>query len=521
MYKLFLLIVLPLFITACESSNNGSVKIDKSGAWETVTPESQGFDSEILADMLQRVQEDNLAVNSIILMKNGKLILEVYRHPYHVDSLFNVMSVTKSIVSAMTGIALDRKVFTSLNEPLITHLKEYDVPSIDDTKRHITILHALTMTTGLDCNDSNNKEMGRIMRSSDWVAASLACPQIYPPGTAYGYSSLATHLLGAALTEATSRDLLNLSTEWLFEPLEMDEVLWEVTPEGYRLGGGWIWMKARDMLRFGKLYLDGGEAKNSRVVSQEWIEKSIVNQVGELAASTEEISGEEYGYGWWVVQGSPIALGVGGQTIFLIPELDIVAVITQANESVDLLSEYIAPALKSYLPTWPNQQGVEKLNTLVAQVAQKPIPSRVKPIPTAAWSADQVFSLANHSTKIYHNGFNNPTVDGFRLSFKENSSQAEFTLVSKEHSTALDIGLDGVARLSDAGTFGRRPDGQGTISLQGEWISTQTFEFTLVELGYPQVEYWQLTFNDGGFDIKVKGEGSSAYEYSFRSEADI
>jgi CubicO group peptidase (beta-lactamase class C family) len=511
-----------LSLTACKVPENSSLDTTYDYPWEYATPESQGFDSEILTNMLKRIQKDDLDVNSILLMKGDQVFLEFYRYPYDADSLFSIMSVTKSIVSAMTGIALDREVLVSTHDPLMTYLNEYDPLTFDTQKQNITVKHALTMTTGLACTDTNEQEMKRIFRSSDWTRAGLECPQAYSPGEGYGYSSIASHLLGVALAEATNTDLLALSKEWLFEPLGMDEVFWESTPGNYRLGGGWIWMKPRDMLRFGKLYIDEGQVGNNQLISQDWIESSISNQIGELNATTEEIRGEKYGYSWWVIQGSPVAVGQGGQTILLIPELDIVAVITQANEAVDLVGEYIVPALKSYLFSWPNESGNRELNQWVSKLAQAPASHAAKIIPPmAARNASRLHTLPDSVTNIYHNNFNNPRVTGLQFKFTGNESDAQLILKTEDDSIVLDIGLDGIARFSAAGFFGRRPDGKGQISASGQWISEQTFELTLFELGYPQVERWQVTFNDTELDVTVDSHGSSIDKYSFQAEAQI
>jgi CubicO group peptidase (beta-lactamase class C family) len=516
------LTLLFLSLAACKVSGNSTLDTTYENTWEYATPESQGFDSEILTNMLKRIQKDDLDVNSILLMKGDQVFLEFYRYPYHADSLFNIMSVTKSIVSAMTGIALDREVLASIDDPLMTYLNKYDPLILDKQKHNITVKHALTMTTGLACTDTNNQEMKRISQSSDWTKASLECPQAYSPGARYGYSSMATHLLGVALTEATNTDLLTLSKKWLFEPLGMDEVFWESTPEKYRLGGGWIWMTPRDMLRFGKLYIDGGQVGSNQLISQKWIESSISNQIGELNATTEELDGEKYGYSWWVIEGSPVALGVGGQTILLIPELDIVAVITQANETVDLLGEYILPALKSYLFSWPNQSGNKELNQWVSKLAKAPASHAIKLTPTiAAKYAGRLHTLPDSVTNIYHNNFNNPRVQGLRFKFTGNEPEAQLILETEDDSIVLDIGLDGVARFSAAGFFGRRPDGKGQISASGKWISEQTFELTLFELGYPQIERWQVTFKDTELDVTVDSHGASIYKYSFQAKAQI
>ena len=124
-------------------------------------------------------------------------------------------------------------------------------------------------------------------------------------------------------------------------------------------------------------------------------------------------------------------------------------------------------------------------------------------------------------TNIYHNNFNNPRVQGLRFKFTGNEPEAQLILETEDDSIVLDIGLDGVARFSAAGFFGRRPDGKGQISASGKWISEQTFELTLFELGYPQIERWQVTFKDTELDVTVDSHGASSYKYSFQAKAQI
>lgn len=150
-----------------------------SSGWETSTPEKQGIDSDILADMLLRMQSERLAVRSVLIIRNDTLVLECYTHPYDRDVVHDVKSVSKSIISALVGVALREGIVASLDQPVCNSFPEYLPENSDPRKRRITLQHLLTMSSGLDL-DENGPAMQAILSRDDWIAATFARPMVAP-----------------------------------------------------------------------------------------------------------------------------------------------------------------------------------------------------------------------------------------------------------------------------------------------------------------------------------------------------
>jgi CubicO group peptidase (beta-lactamase class C family) len=165
--------------------------------------------------------------------------------------------------------------------------------------------------------------MGQMMRTANWVGFVLDQSMATAPGTAFSYSSGASHLLSAIVQEATGTRTIYFATDHLFDPLGIKRVSWPSDPQGIAFGAGGLWLTPRELARFGQLYLQGGVWGGEQIVPAEWVEASIAPQVSAHGAASH------YGYQWWV-RGSGIyaAHGYRGQRIFVVPHLDMVVVFT-------------------------------------------------------------------------------------------------------------------------------------------------------------------------------------------------
>jgi CubicO group peptidase (beta-lactamase class C family) len=149
--------------------------------WEQSTPEAQGIDTRGLIRAVSRVRDEAVNLHSLILVRNGHVIFEAYVPPYDKDALHNVKSVTKSIMSALVGIALEEGILDSLDQTVSEYFPEYITDAMDPRKRSITLRHLLTMTSGLDL-DENGPIMNGIFDSDDWIEATFARPMSEDPG---------------------------------------------------------------------------------------------------------------------------------------------------------------------------------------------------------------------------------------------------------------------------------------------------------------------------------------------------
>ncbi|MBW2488513.1 MAG: serine hydrolase, partial [Deltaproteobacteria bacterium] len=232
----------------------------------------------------------------------------------------------------------------------------------------MTLEHVLTMTTGLECRDSFRYRwfgLEKMRNSPDWVQHMIDLPMAQPPGTQFEYCNGATFLLSAILQQQTGMDALSFAQEHLFKPLGISGVTWPANPQGITLGYGQIYMRPRDMAKFGYLYLNNGLWEGKQIISARWVKDSTRKH-----ASTK--GPMDYGYQWWTMgSGAYTALGYYGQFIIVVPQKNIVAVFTGLLDQKDIftpsvfLRSNIIPAIKSDKPLPENSERQNALQDLI------------------------------------------------------------------------------------------------------------------------------------------------------------
>jgi len=263
----------------------------------------------------------------LLVSHKGVTVLERYYNGSGQDKIVNVKSVSKSVISALVGIALAQGHIKATEQTLADYFGE-KLGDVDQAKRAITIRNLLTMQAGLASTSSRN--YGAWVQSKDWISYALKQPMLAPPGTLMQYSTGNTHLLSAIVTKATGKDTLQYAREVLAGPLGFHLPAWPRDPQGIYFGGNDMEMTARQMLAFGQLYLNGGSANGKQVIAADWVKTSLQRH----AESTRE-HGRYYGYGWWIHEmagfETKYAWGFGGQFIILVPALDLVVVTTSSS----------------------------------------------------------------------------------------------------------------------------------------------------------------------------------------------
>ena len=270
-------------------------------------------------------------LHSLLASWRGEVVLERYFNGARATRAANIKSVSKSIISALVGVAIDRGMVPGLETPIRTYFPEI-AKDKDARKQRITIEDLLTMRSGLE--STSNRNYGAWVQSRNWVQHALAKPLFAEPGTEMEYSTGNTHLLSAILTKATGASTWQFAQDSLAKPLGFTLPRWPQDPQGIYFGGNDMLLTPRQMLSFGELYLRRGRISvkgsdpTTHVVPQKWIEQSFVPR------GISPISGNQYGYGWWMreIAGHQayFAWGFGGQYIILVPDLDLVVVTTSA-----------------------------------------------------------------------------------------------------------------------------------------------------------------------------------------------
>jgi len=264
-------------------------------------------------------------LRSLLVSRQGETILEQYFNGSSPSDVVNIKSVSKSVISALVGIAIEQGYISTVGQPINEYFGDLITAESDLTKAEITIKDLLTMQAGLE--STSNRNYGAWVMSPDWIRYALRQPMRSPPGTRMEYSTGNTHLLSAILTQATAKSTLQFAREVLAQPMGYRLAAWPTDPKGIYFGGNDMEMTARQMLMFGQLYLNEGQLNGKQIIPADWIKQSL----GRHAQSTRE-HGRYYGYGWWIREmagfETPYAWGYGGQFIILVPKLDLVVVTT-------------------------------------------------------------------------------------------------------------------------------------------------------------------------------------------------
>ena len=311
-------------------------------------PTAVGLDSMLTAAAFRRASE--LApLNSLLIARDGKLVGERYYRGLTRDRAVNVKSASKSVLNALLGIAVQQGKLR-LDQTLEQVLPAATTSALDPRTRAITIRQLMMMKAGLESTSFDN--YGAWVNSSNWVNNALRRPFTCAPDTCMVYSTGNTHLLSVILTRATGLSTRDFANRYLFSPLGTQIGGWTRDPQGYYLGGNEMNLTPRQMLRLGQLYLDGGTVNGKQLLTPAWIQDSW----GEYA--TSPWNGHRYGLLWWSRNSGPykvhFAWGYGGQFIFVVPQLKLVAVMTSSltssrngrhNDALHrLVDEYVIPA---------------------------------------------------------------------------------------------------------------------------------------------------------------------------------
>ena len=269
-------------------------------------------------------------LRSLLISHNGELVVEEYFNGMTPYRTANVKSVSKSVLSALVGIAIDQGHLQGLDQPISDFYAER--LATEPAKGAITIGNLLSMQAGLETTSFYN--FGAWVLSDDWVGFALNQPFLAEPGTRMLYSSGNTHLLSAILTQATGKSTLTFAREVLGEPLGIRVQPWTQDPDGIYFGGNNMEFTPRQMLAIGEMYMNDGRANGRQVVPEDWVETSLTPVV-RSSRNTER----QYGYGWWMrdMAGLPTvyAWGYGGQFILLVKDLDLVVVTTSSSQPGD------------------------------------------------------------------------------------------------------------------------------------------------------------------------------------------
>jgi len=323
------------------------VPVARADGWPVVSiDDDKTIDRGTLCRMADRLEASGASMHAVLVARGGKLVFERYFHgpdeinnrrvrhvDFGVDTLHDMKSVSKSVASLVLGIAIDRGLIRSVNEPIFSFFPELSDLRTPEKDR-IQLAHALTMSMGLEwveatpaTGDDDNDE-ARMNRASDPCRYVLGRLRVTaPPGQEFFYNTGALALVSAIVRKATGRPLDEFARATLFEPMGITGVEW-LRRRGNTDAGGGLRLRPRDMIKIGQLVLAGGRWNGRQIVSRDWVETSTAPKIKTADGS--------YGYLWWLgrslLEGRAVhwtaALGRGGQSIRIVPELDAIVAVT-------------------------------------------------------------------------------------------------------------------------------------------------------------------------------------------------
>ena len=327
--------------------------------WKSCAPEEVGMDSELLRKMNEDMvlqMRLHIDVHSVIVIRKGYIVAEqYYTDDFSSDSLHYVYSCTKSVTSAAFGVANDRGLIPPLDTPLLDFFPGYQVAHPEE-KNKITLQHALSMTDGFEWYElqylySDERNTFRQWRNTEGsIQFILDQPLLNSPGETFNYNSGISHLLSVILEKQTGVRLDSFAAREIFTPLGISDYYWSVNQDGAARGYSGLYLKPRDLAKFGLLYLNRGLWEDKQLISESWITESTSKHI-----LRGDIPGMYYGYQWWVHEDGLIAaVGFGGQILMLIPEYDLIVLFNNYHNEADgfqmetpwrLLDTYIIPAI--------------------------------------------------------------------------------------------------------------------------------------------------------------------------------
>jgi CubicO group peptidase (beta-lactamase class C family) len=465
--------------------------------WSVAAPEAEGLDSGALADVVEWAQAER--VDSLLVVRHGKIVLDSYYAPFRPGIRHNLYSATKSFVGTLTAIAIRDHLLDSIDHPVLDFFQDKVVANVDDRKKAITVRHLLDMTSGFEWDKGASESTLKMYKSHDPTKFVLDQPINTEPGQVFFYNNGNPYILSALITKLAGQNALDFAKKELFEPLGISDVDWG-KPDAQNVinGQSRLFLLPQDMAKLGYLYLHNGEWDGKQVIPASWVERA---RAGVIDAG---YGGFRYANLLWSLpgEGAYLALGAHDQLIIVIPNADIVAVLTAAlpngTISPNDLVDYIVKCIRPDKDLPPDLKGESRLNSALQSAATERRDEVEEPPPLAQQISGKSFDFDDNARRLKTLSLNligpNPT---WSESFE--NSATDKTVETRSGP----IGLNGV--------FPEGPSQEGKFIVKGRWLSDTSFEAQSRVLGHGAIDKWVFEFQGAAVDLHFEdNEGNTA-----------
>ncbi len=447
--------------------------------WQSRTPEEMGFDSARLAEGLLELQANGSGIDSLLIIRNGYVVLDAHFAPYDGSFPHDLASVTKSVTTTLVAIATEQG-YIDLDRTVISYFPDRTILNLDERKQQMTVRNLVESRNGMEsgCYEGDEPTLDTMRARPDWVQAALDRPMVAEPGAEFCYDSPGFHILSAILQETTGMTELEFARQNLFEPLGIHAVVWETDPQGYTHGWGDLHLLPEDAAKFGYLFLHRGEWDGRQIVPQAWVLEAV------RAHSRFVGNDYGYGYGWWVSPVDYCATGRGGQNVRVLASRDTLIVATGGGFEFPEAEEFLIPALVGLKDSRPaNPEGEAALAAALAEISHDPSVT-----PTIA-SPDLARAVSGMTYLCKSNPAN---IENLNLDF-DDPAQAVLSFRMGGVDTTWPIGLDWTYRFAQDGTAAR-----------GGWMDENMFQFVVFDIG---VLTRQAIFNGNSIQLVLPEAG--------------
>jgi CubicO group peptidase (beta-lactamase class C family) len=364
--SIFLILCFSINLVTNAQNNPSNAKTTNDG-WKTESILKDNPTIEKMDGLISNNEFKN--ISSVVVAYKGKIVFENYYNDNNSDTKHNTRSATKTITGTLIGSLIQDGSLKSVDEKASQYSKVKDLQYPDQRKDLITIEDLLTMSSILECDDWDQNSRGQEEKMyiiEDWIQFYWDLPikgfpewKTKPKDSKYGrsfsYCTAGVVVLGGIINSLTG-SLENYADRALFSKLGITDYHWQMTPTGLPMTGGGLGLRSRDLIKIGQLYLNGGKWNDNQIISEEFVQKSTEPhaEVG--------MFDHEYGYLWWLTEFGQdqkekayFMSGAGGNKIVVIPQLELVVVLTSTyynggmeshNQTTKLLNEYIVPEIK-------------------------------------------------------------------------------------------------------------------------------------------------------------------------------